>query len=208
MQRVLPAAAWFLRELGSLVVFYAAKPYLGLRWAIVLSTLYALGEIGRRLLRKEPFTGLFKFSTAMTVLFGAVDIWTGNPTMFKYEAAVSNLMSAVFFGASIVGRKSIIQEFYENRPGAKPMTPGLVTYFRGFTLVWAAYFVAKAALYAWIAHRYGMDTGLIVRVVLGNVSFYGLLAVSILGGPGIYRLLVRWGVLKHEAASPGVVPAG
>jgi hypothetical protein len=98
--------------------------------------------------------------------------------MFKYEAAVSNVATAVFFGGS------------------------LVVYFRGFTLVWVGYFLAKAAVYAWVAHRYGMDTGVAVRIVVGNASFYALLGISILGGPTLFRALLRWGVFKQEDMVP------
>jgi hypothetical protein len=53
------------------------------------------------------------FSLVMTVLFGAVDLLLTQPTFLRYEAAVTNVATCIFFAAGAFGRKPLIMEFAE-----------------------------------------------------------------------------------------------
>ena len=62
----------------------------------------------------------------------------------------------------------MIQEYYENTKDPKPLTRDRVAYFKILTGVWVAYFFAKAVAYAWVAGRYTLEQGLVIRTLLGS----------------------------------------
>ena len=68
--------------------------------------------------------------------------------MLKYEAAISNAATGLAFVAGALGEKPIIQEVAEQRGDSFVATEEVRAFFRLFTLVWAAYFFLKAALYS------------------------------------------------------------
>lgn len=199
MKRFVKTLAALVHELGSLVVFVVINHLAGLKPAIVVSALYTMTDVAWRLWRGRAITRIFKFSAAMTLTFGLVDVFSHRPFMMKYEAVVTNLVTAWFFGASLFGEKTLIQDFYEKRHEGETVRPDLVVYFRWLTMVWVGYFLAKAGLYAWIAHHSGLERMLVVRAIVGGASFYALLGLSIFGSPYIVRALRRWGVLPELA---------
>ena len=186
------AVARFAAEFGPLIAFWVTNAAFGLKPAIAVSMVVALAELARFTVRRETPGHFFLFSVAMTLLFGTVDLLLTQPKFLAYESVVTNLATAVFFGVTAFGRKPLIFQFAERSgrlSGNRP--PDLVPFFRVFTLVWAGYFVAKAALYGWMAGRFDLRDATAIRMVVGPASFYALLGVSMFGGRTIYRIM-RW----------------
>jgi intracellular septation protein A len=175
--------AWVFHEFGPLLVFYGTNHFFGFVPAISASMAWSVAAVVYAKVKKQPITGLLKFSIAMTVVFGAVDLLVQGPMLFKYEAVVSNLATALFFGLTLRQEKSVIQQAAERRAllSGKPLTltPDTVYFFQLSTIVWTSYFVLKALVYLWIGANYGLEEALALRVLIGNVSFYGLLFVNI-----------------------------
>jgi len=69
-----------------------------------------------------------------------------------------------------------------------PIAPDTVYYFRLCSWVWTVYFFLKAGFYAWIGHEYDLERALATRLVVGNVTFYSLLFVSIF----LAKPIIRW----------------
>jgi uncharacterized membrane protein len=146
-------------------------------------------------IRKQTITAFLKFSIAVTLLFGAVDLYFKGPFLFRYEAVLSNVVTAAFFGLTLTRDKSIIQEFAERRALASgtpiPITPDTVYYFRLCSGVWTAYLLLKAAFYAWVGYHFDLERALAIRVFVGNATFYPLLAASIFLAKPIINALRR-----------------
>jgi intracellular septation protein A len=81
---------------GPLLIFYVANHFLGLKTAIVTSTVFAVAEITFKIVRKGKIGGLLIFSTLMTLIFGVVDLYSANPFMIKYEPSVSNVLTGIW----------------------------------------------------------------------------------------------------------------
>jgi intracellular septation protein A len=180
---------------GPIIVFYGINHFFGLKAAIAISTAFSVGEIVYKIRRGQPITGIFKYTAIITVLFGMVDLCAKQSFLFRYESVVTNVFTGIFFGASIIGEKSVIHEYYENTKNAKPLTRAHIAYFRMLTGVWVVYFFAKAFAYFWIAGRFSLEEGLVIRTLLGSGTFYVMLAVSIYGSRKIFPLLKSWGLL-------------
>jgi uncharacterized membrane protein len=172
--------AFALSSFGPILVFYGVDYGWGLMPAIAASALWSIGDVVRHVVTKKPLTMIFKFSAVMTVLFGIVDLVAQQSLLFKYEAVVTNLGTAAVFGATLRGGKSIVQESYESSPRAqgRKMPEWLPRFFRVLTVVWVAYFIAKAGLYFFIARAYSIEESVAIRALVGNVSMFALLGIT------------------------------
>lgn len=195
MEKLRALAGFAFENFGPILVFYGINHFYGLKAAIVASTLCSVAEIAHKIRRKEKLTSLFKFSALMTLVFGAVDLYSQQSFLFRYEPCVTNIFTGTFFGASLFSNKTVIQEFREKSGDAKPMTRDRVAYFKLVTLVWTAYFFAKASAYCWMASNMSLEQGMILRTVLGTASFYALLFVSIVGSRRIFPWMKRMNLL-------------
>lgn len=198
MEKFKTFAKFAFENFGPVLIFYAVNHFYGLKPAIIASTFYTIAEIISKVRKKEKLTSLFKFSAIMTLLFGAVDLYSQQSFMFKYEACVSNIFTGLFFGASLFSEKTVIQEFREKRGDQRPVTRDRVAYFKILTIVWVIYFFAKAGAYFWMASQMSLEQGLVLRTILGSTSFYAMLFISIVGSKKIFPLMKKWNLLPKS----------
>lgn len=184
---------------GPILVFYSANHFLGLKVAVLSSIIWTIGETAFHIARKKPISTFFKFSAGITIAFGLVDLYLQQSFLFKYEAALSNVMVGAFFASSLFGKKPIIREFAEAQGRiSKDLTPDGEYYFKFLTVVWSIYSFAKAAFYVWVASNYSLEEGLATRATVGNLSFYALLFLSIFGAKQIKFALLKLKMLPSS----------
>ncbi len=199
MKRLRDLVVFVVRNFGPLVAFLAVNRWLGLLAAIAASMAVAVVEVVVLLARKKPPTRLFVMTTVLTLAFGAVDLWMQRSVLFRFEAVITNVLTGVWFGATLFGDKTMLLELYEKtRKPEDPMPPETPSYLRMLTTVWTLYFFAKAALYAWIGVVYPLDRAIEIRAVVGTASF-----VALLGGERLVRRpLFRWLKARGWIAAP------
>ena len=202
MARVLAAARWALAEFGPLIVFWALALTLGVKPAIVGSLVFILSDAAWRRRTGKPFTRLYLLVSALTLVFGAIDLSVASPFMLKYEGAVSNVATGLAFVVGSTGEKPIIQEVAEERGERVPATRETRAFFRLFTLVWAGYFFLKAAFYIWAVRTMPMLEAMALRSLVGSVSLGLMILVSATQGRRLFFLCRRLGLLP-----PPEVPA-
>jgi hypothetical protein len=80
-------------------------------------------------------------------------------------------------------------------------------FFRLFTLLWAAYFFVKAAVYLWLGLMLPLEQALAVRSVVGTASFAAMIGLSFQGRRLFF--LCRWlGLLPAvEPDPPAAAPS-
>ncbi len=194
-EKILQLVRFIYNNFTPLVIFYGVNHYFGLKPAILSSVLFTIVEIAQKHFSKKPVTGLFKYTAAMTLVFGLVDLYSKQSFLFKYEAGITNILTGLFFGYSLFAEKTIIQEFYEQRPDAKPIREEMKKFFRFITLIWVTYFFLKAILYFWMASHYSIEQGLILRTLVGSGSMYALIFITSVGGRKLFFLSKRLGLL-------------
>jgi len=205
MNRLIGLVRFLFREFGPLIVFYGVNHFYGIKPAIVASLTVALVEAVTLRIKKRPMSNFFKYSLAMTLVFSAVDLSLETPVLIRYESAIGNILTAVFFGLTLrAGKKPVIQEFAENRRRAAgepafDLRPDLMFFFRACTVIWAIYFVSKAGFYVWVANHYSMEEALAMRTVVGNATLYGLMFVNIYFAKPIIRIMAK---LRGTSALP------
>lgn len=192
MTRALSFLGFALSNFGPILVFYVANHFFGLKTAVASSIVWTLFEIASHRLRKKPLTTFFKFSAAITLVFGLIDLYLQRSLLFKYEAALSCAMVGAFFAGSLWSEKPIIRQFAEAQGRiSSELNPDSEYLFKFLTVIWTIYQFSKAGFYAWIASRYSLEEGLAIRTTLGTASFYALLAISIFGAKQIKSALGR-----------------
>jgi intracellular septation protein A len=192
MEKIKGIALFLYKNFGPLIVFYVANHFWGLKTAIAVSLVFTVAEIIHYKIAKKEITTFFKFSVVMTFVFGALDLTLENAFFYKIEATVTNLFTAFFFGITLIQPKPLIQQFAEQQGRtSKDQSVDKTFFFRLLTMVWTFYFVLKAALYLWINLNSDIEQGLIVRTIIGNVSFAIMLFVSIGLARPIWNLLVK-----------------
>jgi intracellular septation protein A len=197
-------ARFALAEFGPLIVFWPLALAFGVKPAILGSIVFIIADAVWRWRKGLKFTRLYSLVSALTLVFGFVDLVATSPFMLKYEAAVSNVVTGIAFVVGALGEKPIIQEIAEQRGESFVATDEIRTFFRLFTLVWAAYFFLKAILFVWMAWTMPMLEAMALRSAIGGVSLGLMIAISVTQGRRLFFLCRRFGLLpKATPAEPG-----
>jgi len=204
MTKLAAVARFALAEFGPLIVFWLLAVTFGVKPAIVGSIAFIIADAVWRWRKGLKFTRLYLLVSALTLVFGFVDLLATSPFMLKYEAAVSNVVTGIAFVVGALGEKPIIQEVAEQRGESFVATSEVRAFFRLFTLVWAAYFFLKAILFVWMAWTMPMLEAMALRSAIGGVSLGLMIAISVTQGRRLFFLCRRFGLLpKATPAAPG-----
>jgi intracellular septation protein A len=202
MSRVVGVLKFVAAEFGPLLVFWLLALTVGLKTAIVGSLAVMIGDGLWRWRRGVAFTRLYKLTSGLTLIFGAIDLFSAQPFMLKYESVISNLAISGMFVVGAFGAKPMLQEFAEKRQGeAFPDSASVRRFFQIFTLFWGGYFFCRAALYFWLAWTLPMTLAMAWRTGLGGASLGVMIVVSVTQGRRMFFLLRRLGWLPAEEVS-------
>jgi len=202
MSRLIAVARFALAEFGPLIVFWCLALTLGTKAAILGSILFILADAGWRWRNGLPFTRLYLLVSALTLIFGLIDLSATSPFMLSYEAVVTNVATGLAFAAGALGEKPILLEVAEARGESFPITPEVVAFFRLFTLLWAAYFFLKAAVFLWMAVTLPILEAMALRSVGGGVTLGLMILLSVTQGRRLFFLCRRFGLLP-KPEQPG-----
>ena len=209
MSRLMAVVRFALAEFGPLIVFWGLALTLGTKAAILGSILFILADAGWRWRKGLAFTRLYLLVSALTLVFGFIDLWATSPFMLKYEAVVTNVVTGLAFVVGALGEKPILQEVAQSRGETFPITPEVVAFFRIFTLVWAGYFLLKAAFFLWMALTLPMLEAMALRSVVGSATLGLMILASATQGRRLFFLCRRLGLLPKPspAGSAGAAEA-
>jgi len=190
-------------DFGPLIVFWSFDIAFGIKAAIGAAVAFIILDALWRLIRKKPFTAAYLISSALTILFGAIDLLSDNPYMLKYEAVILNIFTGLIFVAGAWGERPILMEIAAQRSKDPiPDNPIVIKLFRGFTILWAGYFLGKAALYFYLGQIMSMERALAIRSAIGTTSLIAMIVLSVVGGKALYTLCERRGWLQPPPAAP------
>jgi intracellular septation protein A len=200
LSRLAPALKFVLSEFGPLIVFWGLALTFGTKAAIAGSVAFIIADGVWRYRRGIPATRLYIFSSALTVMFGTIDLFAVTPFMLKYESVVTNVATGAAFVIGARGAKPMLQELAEKqRSMTFPEGADVRRFFQLFTLLWAAYFFVKAAFYYWLGAVMPLTDAMAVRSIVGGVSLGLMIALSVTQGRRLFFLCRRLGLLPDVA---------
>lgn len=206
MQKLKKILGYIFANFGPLIIFYGVNYFFSLQLAILFSVLWTVVEIAIRKVQRKPIGRFFIYTAGVTIIFGAIDLYMKQSVFFRYESALTNFITGLFFATTIFDTKSMLQELAENSGRLKvDMTPERLQYFRVLTGMWVMYFWLKAAVYVWVATHYTLEEGMIVRLIVGNITLYTMIGISMFGTKYLKRIFTMLGflsVVKVTAVSP------
>jgi intracellular septation protein A len=206
--RINAVVGFALAEFSPLIGFLVLSWTFGLKVAIAGSVAIVAVDTSWRLWKRVPFTRTYILFVVLTVGFGIIDLLAATPFMLKYEAVITNTVTASIFILGAAGPKPLIQEVAEQREGRPFSSDAARIFFRWFTLVWAAYFLIKAAFYFWMAWTLPMAEALAMRSLVGSLSLGLMLLLSYTQGRRVFSLCQRWGWLPVVPAAVEGTAAG
>jgi intracellular septation protein A len=181
--KLIAALRVVLAEFGPLVAFWGLTLAIGVKAGVAGALVVILVDGAWRLWRGRPFTRIYLVVSALTLGFGAVDLYVATPFLIIYEAPITNALTGAAFLIGAFGEKPMLQELAEQRPGAIiPPTSEVKRFFRLFTLIWALYLFLKAIAYLWMAATLPLTQALALRSLGGSISLVLMIALSVTQG--------------------------
>ena len=170
--------AGILFDFGGIVVFYALMYTAGMKAAIAGTIVFVAIDAVRRHRAKLGFPKIYVMSTALVIGFGLIDIVAKTPFMLTWEGVLTNLAVMAFFLAGLRGR-SVFQELAEQQSGRVFVDPQAIRLFKLMTLLWALYFLSKAAFDVWTGLTMPLARALAVRQAVGFVGMGAMVLLTI-----------------------------
>ncbi len=201
IDRIKNTTRFLISNFGPLIGFYFVNHFWGFQMGVVVSIALVIIEFIWLKLKKLEIGRFFYFSSAMILCFGIADLVIQAPFFIKYEASITNLIFAVFFGSSLFKEKSIIQEIAESQGRTSTESSvDKIFFFKLFTLFWCLYFVGKAAFYLWLNSVSTLEEGMIIRLIVGKLSFWMMMFISIGLPRKIWKLFERLKIFPSQRA--------
>jgi intracellular septation protein A len=198
MRRVLNALRFIVEQLGTLILFYLLLYSLGLKAAIAGALVFVVADGARRHIWKVGFPKLYILVSALTFIFGGIDLLSATPFMIKYEAVITSLVIAATFAFDAAGAKPMVQEIAEQQSKQSfPDRPDVRAFFKLLTIAWASYFFIRAIAYFWIGEVWPIERVMAVRPILGSASLLAMIAIST-QGRRLFMLCRRLGLLPAD----------
>lgn len=190
-------------NIGAVIVFLVVNQFWGLKAAIAASIVFAATDAIRHWWLKIAFTKVGIVATTLTIGFGAIDLFAETPFMLRFEAVISNLMTALVFAGGARGQRPMLLELVEQKRGAPFVgRPDLVRFFAILTWIWVGYFIIKAMLYLWIGLEVPLDRAVALRSIWGTASLIAMIVLSSTLARRLYHLLDRRGWLPPRRDLP------
>ena len=204
------ALRWLIADFGPLITFWILGLSFGIRVAIAGSVLFIIADSLWRWRRGLPFTRLYLLTATLTVVFGSIDLLAVTPFMLQYEAVITNAFTGLAFIVGARGPRPMLQELAEQRQGAPfPNRRDITRFFAIFTLLWAAYFFAKAAAYLAVGLTMPLGQAIAVRSVAGGASLALMIVLSVTQGRRLFAVCQRLGLLPPASDGQNqAAPAG
>jgi intracellular septation protein A len=169
---------WAFEIFGSLVVFIVLEHTWSLLAAIVGSIVVGALAVVRQVAREKKASPFTVFIAASVVVFGALDLRYQTGFFVKLEPALGNAVTGIFFLGSVAWGRPVIVEFAERGLGRK--LDHARRYLTGWTVAWGLFFFVRASMHVWLAYHVSLDTALVVRSIVGPLSFVAMFGAEML----------------------------
>lgn len=127
-----------------LILFTVVEEWGGLTWALILSVVYALGEIGWEFGKYRQVSKLTLFSNFMVVSLSFVSYLTQDGLWFKLQPAILETFFALILIGSFLIKKPLLISMMQAQ--GQTMNEIMIPFFSGLTFRMGLFFMAQAGL--------------------------------------------------------------
>lgn len=177
-------------------LFYVCLVTGGLTLAYLSALSWVYGCMGRRWLRRRPPSVLLVLAAVGITARTAVALWTGSAFIYFVQPVAGTVLTgAVFIGSLVIDRPLIGRfagDFWPMTPEVME-NPGVVSLFRGLTVLWAGVNLTTAALTFGLLLSLPLATFVAVKQVTGLGITVSAIAVTIIWS---HRIACREGIVR------------
>jgi hypothetical protein len=180
-------------------LFYICLVLGGLGVAYLAALTWVYGCIGRRWVQRRPLSVLLVLSAVGITARTGVAVWSGSAFVYFVQPVAVTVLTGTVFLLSLVVDRPLIGRFAGDFWPMTPETaanPGVVSLFRGLTLLWAGVNLTTAALTFGLLVSLPLATFVALKQVTGLGITVAAIAVTIIWS---HRIACREGIVRAPA---------
>ena len=170
-----------LLMLFPVILFTVVEEWGGLRWALILSIVYAIGEVSWEKWHYGKISGMTLFSNAMVVGLSLVSYYTQDGLWFKLQPAILEVVMAAMLIGSAVLRKPMLVVMMEQQGHA--VNEIMRGFFGALTFRMGLFFIAQAGLAVYAGLYWSTE----VWAFLKSIGIMVMMVVYLLAEIMIFR---------------------
>jgi uncharacterized membrane protein len=177
-----------LKNFAAPIAFFWVFQIKGAKPAIAIAVGVTFVQVLVHCFYRLKMTPFFLTASGFTLLFGGMDLLIKTPRFFRLEPFAQNTLLGLIFMATVMTGTPIVSWFAQALPAQiRPKLDDTAEhYLRNVTIAWSIYFFLKGLLFLYLAFRVDLGRLIILRSVIGGVSF-----VMMFGAEYLYRTRVR-----------------
>jgi len=177
-------------------LFYGCLVWGGLGLAYLTALTWIYGCVARRWLQRRPVSVLLILAVAGITVRTAVAIWSGSAFIYFVQPVLGTVVVGAVFVFSLIIDRPLIGRFAGDFWPVTPemaANPGVVTLFRGLTVLWAGVNLTTAALTFVLLLWLPLATFVAVKQISGLGITVTAIAVTIIWS---HRIACREGIVR------------
>jgi hypothetical protein len=181
------------------VLFYVCLVWGGLGLAYLTALTWVYGCLVRRWVQRRPISVLLALASVGITARTAVAVWSGSAFIYFVQPVAGTVLTGAVFVVSLVIDRPLVGRFAGD---FWPMTPevaenpGIVSLFRGLTVLWAGVNLTTAALTFGLLLSLPLATFVAVKQITGLGITVAAIAVTIIWS---HRIACREGIVRAPA---------
>jgi len=178
------------------LLFYACLVWGGLGLAYLTALTWVYGSIGRRWAQRRPVSVLLVLAAVGITARTAVAVWSGSAFVYFVQPVMGTVLTGTVFIVSLLVDRPLIGRFagdFWPLTAEAAENPGVVSLFRGLTLLWAGVNLTTAALTFGLLLSLPLATFVAVKQVTGLGITMTAIAVTITWS---HRVACREGIVR------------
>jgi len=167
-----------LLMLVPLVLFTVVEEWGGLTWALVLSVIYAIGEVGWELWRFRRISKLTLFSNLMVVGLSFVSYLTQDGLWFKLQPAILEIIFAIILIGSYLLKKPLLISMMKSQ--GHEVNEIMLQFFNGLTFRMGLFFIAQSILAVYASLYWSTEVWAFLKSIGLFVMMIGYMVLEVL----------------------------
>jgi len=184
--------------IGPGAVFYIVLLTAGFRGAIIAALVWSYLACARRIIRREPVSGLLMLGVVLVTLRTIISFVTGSSFVYFAQPTLGTFLVALLFFGSVLVRKPLAQKLAHDFCPLDPEVmsrPFIRKFFLRISLLWCAVLAVNSGFVMWLLVASSLKAFVLERTVVSIVLTGGGIALSTLWFMRVMRragVTVRW----------------
>lgn len=200
MKSSLSSKQQILLMLIPLILFTVVEEWGGLTWALILSVVYAIGEVGWEYWKYRQVSKLTLFSNLMVVGLSFVSYLTQDGLWFKLQPAILESFFALILIGSFLIKKPLLISMMKAQ--GQPMNEVMIPFFTVLTFRMGLFFMAQAGLAVYASLHWSTE----VWAFLKSIGLFIMMIVYMLLEVIIFKVRLSRAPSSFPSVSPAQQP--